>query len=87
MHSTILLHVAAILNYNLAPITPNRRSRPDIDIFSNNHIPGNCCLWVNKGAFVDDRAVVVEFVNHDWLFVIGVLAINHGCEIIRELVD
>ena len=57
-----------------ASIPPNRRTGTDIDIFSDNHIPGNGRLWVDEGAFVDDRAVVVKFVNH-------------GCKIIRGLVD
>jgi len=63
MYGTVFLNIASIFNHNLAPVAPDRSSRPDINIPSDNHIAGYRCLWMDEGSFVDDGLVGVKFVD------------------------
>src|SRR5688572_22454007 len=67
MNSAVLLHIAAVLDNYLAPVAPDGRARPHVNIFTYDHVSRNRSIRVYKGGAVDHGPVPVEFKNvwHD----------------------
>ena len=54
MNDAILLNIATIFNNDFTPITSNSSTRTYINIFTNNDIPSNISLRMNKSTLMDD---------------------------------
>jgi len=60
----ILLNVAAVLDDNAAPVTPDRGAGTNVHVTPDDHVSRDGCIRVYESTFVNDRFVTVEFVYH-----------------------
>ena len=65
MYGTVFLHITTIFNNDGAPVAPQCRPRPDVNIFTNDNITGNYSPRMNKCRFMYDRNKIIELVDHD----------------------
>src|SRR5690606_9893600 len=65
MNSTILLHVAVVLNDYLPPVPTQCTSGPDIDIFPNDYVASHDRLRVDECTWMNDRFIPLEFIKHN----------------------
>src|SRR5690606_25011398 len=60
----IFLHIAAVFDDNLPPVSANDRSGTDIHVFSNRHISDDDRGGMYESRFVNHRNPTFEFVYH-----------------------
>jgi len=48
VNGAIFLNVASITDFYSAPVAAYRRAGPDVNVFSNDHIPGYRCIRMNE---------------------------------------
>ena len=64
VYRAVLLHIAAVFNYNFAPIAAQRAAGTNVYIFTNYHMTGNRSLRVNKRGGMHHRLNAIKLVKH-----------------------
>jgi hypothetical protein len=54
MDRTVLLHIAAILYYDTAPVAAESGAWADVHIFTNYYVARYSSLWMNERRRVND---------------------------------
>ena len=59
----VLLHVAAVLDDDAAPVAANRRARPDVHVAADDDVAGDRRVRMHERRLVHDRNESVELVD------------------------